>query len=222
MPETFLTFLLLNMMQNVKTESITNDDTTVKVWDLPIRSFHWTLVLGCVAVYLTAKYHFREVHVLIGYGLCFLLAARVFLGFFGSQYSRFSSFIFSPGETLVYVRCMFGRDPKHYFGHNPAGALMVFALLALLTLISFTGLVTLAVIDFEGPLMMLIDYVDDEASYAIRHMHELLTDVGLVLIVLHLMGVIGGSIQHKENLVRAMITGRKISPSQPGAVKWRI
>lgn len=206
-------------MQNIKSDGMASADATVRVWDLPIRLFHWTLVLGCVSAYLTAEYHFRDVHVLIGYALCFLLVARIFWGFFGSQYARFKSFVFSPSETVAYMLTMFGRHPvKHYFGHNPAGALMVFALLALLALIFSSGLVTMAVIDFEGPLMMLIDYVDDDTSYAIRHLHELLTNVGLALVALHLMGVVGGSIQHKENLVRAMITGRKVDPSRTGAV----
>ncbi len=201
------------MMQNVNT-----DGATVKVWDIQIRLFHWTLVLGCVSAYLTAEFHLRDVHVLIGYMLCLLLVARIFWGFFGSQYAKFSSFIFSPAETFAYMRSMFGKHPvKHYLGHNPAGALMVFALLGLLTLIFSSGLVTLAVIDYEGPLMMLIDYVDDEASYAFRHLHELLTNVGLVLVALHLMGVVGGSIQHNENLVRAMVTGRKASPAHSGS-----
>ncbi len=182
----------------------------VKVWDLPIRLFHWTLVAGFASAYLTAEFHYKDIHTLIGYALCVLLAARIYWGFFGSQYARFSSFIFSPGETLAYMRSMFGRHPvKHYFGHNPAGALMVFALLGLLALIFAAGLMTLAVIDFEGPLLGLALKIDDDTSYAIREFHELLSNVALALVALHLMGVVGGSIQHKENLVRAMVTGKK-------------
>jgi len=202
-------------MQQANVDGIASGDASIiKVWDLPIRLFHWILVLGCVSAYLTAEYHFREVHVLIGYGLCVLLMARLFWGFYGNRYARFDSFIFSPGETLAYMRSMFGKHPvKHYLGHNPAGALMVFTLITLLTLIFSTGLVTLAVIDFEGPLLMLEHYVGDETSYAFRHTHELLTNIGLALVTLHLMGVVGGSIQHKDNLVKAMITGNKVNPS---------
>src|SRR5512142_329424 len=95
----------------------------VKVWDLPIRLFHWLLVAGFASAYLTAKFHYGDIHTLIGYGLCVLLVARVYWGFFGNRYARFSSFIFSPAETIAYMRSMFGKQPiKHYFGHNPAGA----------------------------------------------------------------------------------------------------
>jgi cytochrome b len=192
---------------------IADSDTHVKVWDLPVRLFHWTLVAGFVAAYLTAKFHQGDLHILIGYALCFLLVARLLWGFFGSHYSRFHSFVFSHEETMEYLRSMLDGRPPHHFGHNPAGALMVFALLAMLALIFVTGLMTLAVIDFEGPLLVLIHYVDDETSYAIRHFHEFLSNVVLAMIVLHLIGVVAGSIQHKENLVRAMVTGKKANPS---------
>ncbi len=197
-------------------ENIANA-ASVKVWDVPVRVFHWTLVLGFASAYLTAEYHYGDIHALIGYALCVLLVARVFWGFFGSQYARFSSFIFSPAETIAYMRSMFGKHPiKHYYGHNPAGALMVFALLALLTVIFATGLVTLGVIDFEGPFAGMALAVSDETAFVFRNMHELLTNVGLMLVALHLMGVVGGSIQHKENLVRAMVTGKKKVASHLG------
>ncbi len=182
---------------------------TVKVWDVPVRLFHWTLVVGFAMAYLTAENQVKEVHVLIGYGLCLLLIARLLWGFVGSRYARFSSFVFSPAETLNYLRSMKQGRPKHYYGHNPAGALMVFALLGVLATIFASGLSSLAVIDFEGPLLVLVDYVDDETSYLLRDIHEFFPVVALVLIPLHLLGVVGGSLQHKENLVRAMITGRK-------------
>ncbi len=186
---------------------------TVRVWDLPTRLFHWTLVLGFASAYLTAEFHRGDIHSLIGYALCLLLAARIYMGFFGSRYTRFNSFIFSPGETIAYMRSMFGKHPvKHYLGHNPAGALMVFSLLAMLTAIFATGLISLATIDFEGPLLALERNFSDETSYAIRELHEFLSNATLALVVLHLGGVVGGSIQHGENLVRAMVTGNKREP----------
>jgi len=186
-----------------------NDKEIVDVWDVPTRLFHWTLVLSFVIAYLTAKFHFGFLHTYIGYFLCLLLLARVILGFTGNQYARFKSFIFSPQETLSYLRGMLQNNPRHYFGHNPAGALMVFALLGLLLTIFITGLITLAVIDYEGPLLFLTDYFSDEASYAVHHLHGWLINFALVMIPLHLLGVAAGSFQHKENLVRSMITGKK-------------
>ncbi len=181
----------------------------VRVWDVPVRLFHWSLVLGFVLAYLTAEAHILEVHVLIGYALIALLLFRLFWGFAGNQYARFKSFLFSPQETMAYMKSMRGGHPAHYYGHNPAGALMVFGLLALLAVIFTSGLVTLAVIDFEGPLLFLANWVSDDTSYFFRHAHDFFVDVALLLIPLHLLGVVAGTIQHKENLVRAMVTGMK-------------
>lgn len=92
---------------------------------------------------------------------------------------------------------------------------MVFALLSLLMAIFVTGLVTLAVIDFEGPLLFLANSVSDETAYFFRHAHDWMVNIALLLIPLHLLGVVSGSLQHKENLVRAMVTGMK--PKAPEA-----
>lgn len=183
--------------------------TQVKVWDVPVRLFHWALVAGFATTYFSAELHKMTVHVWVGYGLVALLLFRVAWGFVGNQYARFKSFIFSPAETLTYVRSLRSGHPKHYYGHNPAGALMVFALLALLLAIFVSGMVTLAVIDFEGPLLFLANSVSDETAYFFRHAHDFMVNVALLLIPLHLLGVVSGSIQHKENLVRAMVTGMK-------------
>ncbi|OIR16234.1 hypothetical protein GALL_29540 [mine drainage metagenome] len=205
-------------MQQVDTKHVGIDKATatVKVWDLFIRCFHWTMALGCAAAYISGEVHVSGIHVVVGYALCALLAARVIWGFMGSGYARFHSFVFPAGETLAYVRGMLKGHPRHYFGHNPAGALMVFALLGFLALLFASGLSTLGMIDFEGPLAFLANSVSDETSYMIRHLHEFLPTVGLVLVILHVAGVVVGSIQHNENLVRAMLTGKKKSLSLSG------
>jgi cytochrome b len=181
----------------------------VKVWDLPIRLFHWMLVLGVAAAYASARFRLGPVHVMIGYGLCVILAARLIWGFVGSKHARFDSFAFSCGETVKYLRTMLSGHPLNYLGHNPAGALMVFTLLAVLALLFFTGLLTLAVIDFDGPLAAIANNVNDATSYEFRHFHALLTNVGIALVALHVVGVLWGSVQHRENLVNAMLTGKK-------------
>jgi cytochrome b len=198
-------------MQQTGMDRLPGAAGTIKVWDLPIRLFHWALAAGFAAAWLTAKFHMNDIHALTGYALCLLLAARIYWGFAGGRHARFSSFVFSPGETMAYLRSVFGRSPlKHYLGHNPAGALMVFTLLGLLGMILASGMAALAVIDFEGPLLAL-HHVDDETAYAIRNSHEWLGNAALALVALHLAGVVVGSIQHGENLVRAMVTGNKKS-----------
>ncbi len=186
----------------------------VKVWDVPVRLFHWALVAGFAAAYFSAELHKMTVHVWVGYVLIALLLFRLVWGFVGNQYARFKSFIFSPQETLAYVRTIRSGQPKHYYGHNPAGALMVFALLGLLWAMFVTGLVTLAVIDFEGPLLFLANSVSDETAYFFRHAHDWMVNFALLMIPLHLLGVVSGSLQHKENLVRAMVTGMKSKASE--------
>ena len=112
-----------------------SDPETVNVWDVPTRLFHWTLALTFTFAYLSAEFHFGFLHTFIGYFLCILLVVRVCWGFVGNHYARFKSFIFSPQETLSYLRGMLHNNPQHYFGHNPAGALMVFGILILLALL---------------------------------------------------------------------------------------
>lgn len=190
-------------------DNTTSNDGTIKVWDLFIRLFHWILVAGFATAYISGEFYASEIHVLAGYALCVLLVARIYWGFRGSRHARFLSFFFPPGETLAYVRSMFTGHPKHYLGHNPAGALMVFTLLCMMTALVATGLATLAAIDFEGPLLFIANSVSDETSYALRSLHELLANIALTLVVLHICGAILGSIQHRENLVKAMLTGKK-------------
>lgn len=190
-------------------DNFSKDAASVKVWDRFIRVFHWTLVPGFATAFISGELHASTLHVWVGYLLCVLLVLRLYWGFKGSEYARFRSFIFPLSETLAYVRSLLTGHPKHYYGHNPAGALMVFAMLVLLILIFLSGLLTLAAIDYEGPLLFLANRVSDEASYAFRGIHEFLPIVGLALVLLHILGVAVGSIQHKENLVRAMLTGKK-------------
>ena len=192
---------------------------SVKVWDRLIRVFHWTLALGFATAFVSGELHASTLHIWVGYLLCVMLALRLYWGLHGSEYARFRSFFFTPGETLEYFRSMLTGHPKHYFGHNPAGALMVFAMLVLLILIFLSGLLTLAAIDYEGPLLFLANRVSDEASYAFRGIHQFLPIVGLALVVLHILGVAVGSIQHKENLVRAMLTGKKRTNTPPISTK---
>lgn len=185
----------------------------IRVWDLPVRLFHWMLALGFVSAYWLAENHLLNWHVLSGYFLCGLLAFRIIWGFVGNSYARFKSFVFTPQETLAYIRSLRAGKPIHYYGHNPAGALMVFALMGTLFLVFVSGCLSLGLIDYEGPFSFLANQASDETSYLLRYLHGCLVNGALFLIPLHLLGVLQGSLQHKENLVRAMITGWKLAIS---------
>ena len=182
---------------------------SVSVWDVGVRGFHWSLLLVFTGAYLSAEFNEIEFHEIFGYGLIFLIIFRIIWGFVGSPYARFRSFIFSPRLTLDYIQSLHSGSPAHYLGHNPLGALMVFTLLACLNGLAFTGLITLAGIEFEGPLLSLVVNFKDELIYLIQDLHEILATVMLVLISLHVAGVVLASMQHKENLIISMFTGKK-------------
>lgn len=184
----------------------------IKVWDIFVRVFHWSLVTGFAVNFVSGEMDWMTVHVWVGYGITLLLLARIGWGLVGSRYARFSSCLYSVTETLAYARGMLTGRPPHYLGHNPLGALMVFALLGLCLLMTFSGLTTLAMIEFEGPLVFLNHWFDDTLAYAAEDIHEILPWVTLGFVGLHITGVIASSRLHQENLVKSMITGYKSLP----------
>jgi cytochrome b len=167
---------------------------TVRVWDLFVRIFHWSLVALFIVAFATGD-EIERVHIAVGYTIAALVAARIVWGFVGSRYARFSNFVRRPAETLHYMRqALRGRAPR-YIGHNPAGGLMTLALLGMIIAISGTGLMMTTDV-FWGA-----EWVED--------VHEGLVYATLGLIALHVAGVVVTSIEHRENLAKAIITGRK-------------
>jgi len=176
-------------------------DRRILVWDVPTRVFHWLQALSFGAAYLTAfSERLRNYHVALGYILLGLLAFRLLWGFIGTRYARFSSFLFNPGDILVYLSTMFKGKPAHYLGHNPAGSVSVWLLLALGLFIGVTGVLAL----------------QDDASDLVVDLHGLATNIMLGVIALHLVGVLASSILHRENLVRSMVTGLKSAGPEKG------
>jgi cytochrome b len=184
-------------------------NSKIRVWDRFVRFFHWSLVLSFALSYWSIQAGKLELHVLIGYFLAGLIVSRLLWGFYGTRHARFSDFIHSPATTLQYLKTIAIGHPRRFLGHNPAGGVMVAALLAVLAVISITGLAVLAVIDFDGPLLSLTHAVNDQQAFAVREAHALAVNVILAMVSIHLLGVLLTSYQHKENLVRAMITGDK-------------
>jgi cytochrome b len=173
----------------------------ILVWDVPTRVFHWLQVLSFGGAYLTAfSERLRNYHVALGYILLGLLVFRLLWGFVGTRYARFSSFLFNPGEIIAYLLAMVKRKPAHYLGHNPAGSVSVWLLLALGMFVCVTGVMAL----------------QDDASDLVVDMHDISTDIMLGVIALHLVGVLMSSILNRENLVRSMFTGLKSAESDEG------
>ncbi len=181
----------------------------VKVWDGVVRSFHWLLLCSFALAWWTSQSGMQQSHEWIGYFLALLLATRLFWGVMGPRYARFGSFIYSPAVTLSYLKSILVGHPDRYLGHNPAGGWMVVAILCALLVTVVSGFIVEAVIEFEGPLVTVLQGLSDQDAYLFLDLHELMLNIFWVLISLHVVGVVLASVQHRENLVRAMVTGFK-------------
>jgi len=194
----------------------------VKVWDLPIRTFHWTLMAMVLIGYLTG-WVFPEntmgLHLWAGYITVVLLVFRLTWGVFGSEYSRLETFTFSPVHILEHMKeLMTLRPVKHYIGHNPTGSLMVFGLLFVLTVITLSGLMVLGGEENQGPLAGAANYAIGDIA---KTLHTGFVILLLAMIVLHVGGVFMEIKLTGENLVRAMITGLKSVPKGTPALHHR-
>jgi cytochrome b len=169
-------------------------DRTVAVWDLPLRLWHWALAISVLTAWFTPTVY-DGLHRIIGYGVIGLLAFRLLWGFWGSRYSRFRMvgvrFRAAPRYLWNLRRGITGR----YIGLNPAGTLMLLALLLSLAVSAITGAMSVTVTFFG------VWWIEDTHAYA--------SDVVIVLVVLHFVGVVLMGLLQRENLIRAMITGRK-------------
>lgn len=177
----------------------------VKIWDLPTRLFHWTLV-ALVAFELLSGFAERAPggHAVAGYTLIALLLFRLVWGFWGPGPNRFADFVHGPAAIIGHLRAVLTRAPMIHLGHNPAGGAMIIALLVTLAALTLTGLVTLGGQEGLGPLAAFIPY---EIGHAAKELHEGLAALLMALVAGHVTGVAVESLLLKENLVSAMITG---------------
>jgi cytochrome b len=174
---------------------VSTTNRSILVWDLPTRLSHWLLAGGFAISWLTAESEeWRLVHVFAGGAVVAAALFRLFWGFIGTTYARYESFVRSPEAAWQYLKSLTTDRPRHYVGHNPAGG---YAILALLSLAVLTGAIG------------WLSYQDVGGEW-LAELHEGAATVMLAVVGLHLLGVIVGSWKHKENLVRAMITGVKI------------
>ena len=169
---------------------------TVKVWDPLIRIFHWSLVLCFTVAWICAD-EWQDLHEWAGYTVAALVLFRIVWGLSGPRYARFSQFVRSPSEVTQYLKAMRGGQEARYIGHNPAGGMMVLVLLLSLALLTLSG-------------WLGTDLLWGESW--IEEVHEVMGNLLLGLIALHLAGVALASLRHRESLVRAMLTGRKRAP----------
>jgi len=212
----------------------------IRVWDPLLRIFHWGLVLAFSIAYLTGEEE-SNLHIYAGYTVLGLITFRMLWGFIGSRYARFSNFVYSPKAVIQYMKGLVAKKPKHYIGHNPAGGWMVITMLFCLFIATTSGLKVYAIEEGLGPLagetpaLIIInstyasstsadgdddndsEYVinghgeDEEAEEFWEEIHEVSSNIMLLLIFMHIAGVIVSGRLHDEHLVKAMFTGGKIS-----------
>lgn len=173
----------------------------VPVWDLPVRLFHWSLVLLVGLSWWSAEQGFDRAHFWSGYGLLFLLLFRILWGFFGSSTARFASFLRGRSALAAYLR----HGETRQAGHTPLGGLSVLAMLLALLVQIGSGLVQIDDDDFvEGPLSGLVSY---DTALVVHDVHEVGFKILLGLIALHLLAIVYYELVRRRALVRPMVTG---------------
>ncbi|MES2825146.1 MAG: cytochrome b/b6 domain-containing protein [Pseudomonadota bacterium] len=182
--------------------------SSLKVWDLPVRIFHWGLVIAFVAAYITnlLGVNYFKYHVWCGYTVIILVLFRIIWGVVGTYHAKFIHFVRSPFATTKYALSIIKKADKHYAGHNPLGALMVLVLLLALLIQAITGLFSNDEIFNLGPLY---GYVDNDLSLALTEIHQNLFYWILGAVILHIIAVCLHIFFKRDNIIKAMVTGEK-------------
>ena len=186
---------------------------SVRVWDAPVRIFHWLLVALIVTSWVTSEIgdDAMTYHMWSGYSILTLVLFRLVWGFVGSQHARFAAFAYGPRSVLGYARELLQLNPPYYAGHNPLGGWSVILMLISVLLQATTGLFANDDAAAEGPLARLLSA---SASSLLTTIHRYNFNLTLALIAVHVAAVLFYLIVKRENLIVAMITGRKQVPAQ--------
>lgn len=203
-------------MASATTSDCSANDTQVnapvRVWDVPVRLFHWLLVLLIIVMFVTGKLggNWLEWHKRAGFSVLGLITFRILWGFIGSHHARFVNFLRGPEAVLAYIKSATHKDSPHHVGHNPLGALSVVTMLGVLLLQALMGLFANDDLMLEGPFAHL---VSKAVSDQMTTLHKLNSTLILILIGVHLAAVAFAFFYKKENLVKAMVTGDKMLPA---------
>ena len=196
------------------------------VWDLPLRAFHWLLLLSLVGLWVTAKAdadymdwftkHFdvtwMQWHFRFGFFVIGLLSFRIIWGFIGPKHARFVNFVPGPAKVIAYLGTVFRRDSAPSIGHNPLGALMVLVILALVGLQAYTGLFNSDDVVWDGPYHSAVSSAFASRMGAI---HQLNYRILLWVVAVHVLAIAFYSFYKRQRLVPPMIHGYKPSAIVP-------
>lgn len=178
----------------------------VRVWDVPVRVFHWSIVVLVTLSWASVENGYMKLHLWSGLTLLTLLLFRIAWGIVGSTTARFADFAQRPASALAYLRAMARGEHQPHAGHNPAGGWMVLLLLAVLLLQAATGLFSNDGVRFNGPLAALIS---SRLSDRLSSLHGTMFNFILLLVWMHVVAVLYYRFVRGENLIAAMISGRK-------------
>lgn len=181
----------------------------IKVWDAFVRFFHWSLASAFFIAYMTEE-AFLVVHTQAGYLILAWIILRIIWGLVGSPYARFSNFLYRPKVIFQFLQDTLQRKARRYLGHNPAGGVMVVALLVSLLMTTISGILLLGAEEQAGPLASWFRPMGEYGG-ALEATHEFFAHSTLMLVIIHLAGVLVESLIHKENLVSAMLSGFKVA-----------
>jgi cytochrome b len=217
------------MMSSKETVRTVSQPADSLVWDPLERIGHWALVAAFAVAYFSAEEGSGGPgtwHVWSGYLVGGIVVLRVLWGFVGSRHARFSDFIYGPVKILTYLRDLLLGRGRRYLGHSPAGGAMVIALLLCLAATVATGIIAYGE-QGKGPLAaspvtdttsaigngtehpVQPEAKGERTESVISEVHDLLANITVALVVGHILGVALASLVHRENLVLAMISGRK-------------
>ncbi len=173
----------------------------ILVWDMPVRVFHWLMVLSFAGAWITAESErWRLLHVTLGYTMAGLVAFRLVWGLIGTKHARFADFVRGPRAVARYLGALLRGQPEHHVGHNPAGALAIVAMLALAAVLTFSGWAA----------------YNEVFGDALEDLHEGAANAMMAIVLVHVAGVAIASWMHRENLVGAMFSGHKVGAPQDG------
>lgn len=175
---------------------------TIRVWDPIVRVGHWLLALTVLFAWLT-RHRPGPWHEWIGYASLATIAVRLIWGWRASGYARFADFVHGPRETFAYGRALLGGSEPRTLGHNPLGGWMIIALLATATIVGASGWL------YTTDRFWGVEWVET--------LHRRSTNVLWMLVGLHIAGVLYTSVRHRENLVAAMLHGRKAATTADGS-----
>jgi len=193
---------------------------TVRVWDVPVRFFHWLLVALIVISFTTAQIggNAMQIHELSGFTILGLVLFRVLWGVFGGTHARFIDFVHHPRQAMSYARSLLQGRAPFYAGHNPLGGWMVVALLVCLLVQAGTGLFANDDIMTEGPLYK---WVSKQTSDTLSSIHSANFYVLAALMALHIAAALYYLMGKGQNLIASLFTGRKQLPEGQDAPEAR-